>query len=297
MGSSQSHLYIKPLLFADCFKGSNLDIFKYQVFLTLKRKREEEEDHIINSAFGLNGVYTKKRAMDNTLSQDKEKRRKDRSVKKHDLVHTDLDGNEKVMTWKDSLWHTLYISNSPTRTNRQRKLFRQRFRLPYNDFLQLVEEVESNEMFARWCGKDAVGIDASPIKLLVLGFLRYTGRGFTFDDLEEATNISREVHRQFLHIFIEYGSTVLWEKHVVKTESQEDAEYNEKLFSMAGLPGCIGSTDGTVVALERCADWAQNKHKGFKLNKPSRNYNVTCNHSREFIGCTQDKKLFETILI
>ena len=55
----------------------------------------------------------------------------------------------------------------------------------------------------------------------------------------------------------------------------------------AGFPGCIDSVDGTHVMLERCADWDQNIHKGYKLSKPSCNYNVTCNHMREFIGCTK----------
>lgn len=51
--------------------------------------------------------------------------------------------------------------------------------------------------------KDAVGRDGSPLELLILGALRYLGRGWSFDDLEEATGISQEVHRRFFHLFIE----------------------------------------------------------------------------------------------
>ena len=59
--------------------------------------------------------------------------------------------------------------------------------------------------------------------------------------------------------------------------------YSKNLFKKTGFHGCIGSTYGTHVELEACTSWTSNEHKGFKLNKPSRNYNVTCNHSREML--------------
>ena len=56
-----------------------------------------------------------------------------------------------------------------------------------------------HESFRRWYPGtvNAGGNPASPIELLVLGTLRYLGRGFTFDDLEEVTLVSEEVHRIF----------------------------------------------------------------------------------------------------
>ena len=45
----------------------------------------------------------------------------------------------------------------------------------------------------------------NPISLLLLGSLRYIGRGWCFDDLEEATGISEEVHRVFFHQYILFG--------------------------------------------------------------------------------------------
>ena len=57
---------------------------------------------------------------------------------------------------------------------------------------------------------------------------------------------------------------------------------------MAGFPGCIGSSDGTHVLLEKCSGRVQNQHKGYKLNKnPSRNYNVSCNYMQQFLSCTR----------
>jgi hypothetical protein len=45
---------------------------------------------------------------------------------------------------------------------------------------------------------------SSLIELLVLGLLRYIGRGWTFDDIKEQTAISNEVHRLFFHTFIDF---------------------------------------------------------------------------------------------
>jgi hypothetical protein len=38
---------------------------------------------------------------------------------------------------------------------------------------------------------------------MLLGTLRYLGREWTFDDLEEAMLIDEETHRQFFHHFID----------------------------------------------------------------------------------------------
>ena len=169
-----------------------------------------------------------------------------------------------------SLWYSLYLQGPLTR-KRDLKLFRQRFRISYNDFKRLHNDLKSHDLFQRWCNTDCVGDKSVPLELLLLFFFRYVGRGFTFDDLEECTAISAETHRQFMLEFIQYGSSFLWDQYVIKTESSEDAAYNSCLFESAGFPGCIGSVDGTHVLLEKCPYWAQNKHKGYKLNKPSRN--------------------------
>ena len=46
--------------------------------------------------------------------------------------------------------------------------------------------------------------------VLVLGSLHYIGHGWTFDDIEEQTTISREMHRLFFHNFINFCSTSLY---------------------------------------------------------------------------------------
>ena len=90
--------------------------------------------------------------------------------------------------------------------------FRQRFRLPYESYLEFVEDAKEGNWFPRWMGTDTNGKESSPLEILILGAFRYLGRGFTFDDCEEGTAILQEVHRVFFHNFIEVGSTVLYDK-------------------------------------------------------------------------------------
>ena len=82
------------------------------------------------------------------------------------------------------------------------RLFRLRFRLPYKDFIALVDEMKDHAFFMRRRGSYCTGVTASDLHLLTLGALHYLGRGITFDDIEEDTAISRETHRSFMVQFL-----------------------------------------------------------------------------------------------
>ena len=208
-----------------------------------------------------------------------------RSVKKHDLIVRDADGSLRTLRPEDTNWYILYVLNPPS-NERMAKLFRLRFCIPYSSFLELSNDIENNVLFSRWTRTDAVGKSPSNMKLLLLGSLRYIGRGWTLDDIYEATGISINVNREFLKTFIEYGSSVLYKKYVSDPAIDIDVSEREKLFKLAGFDGCIGSCDATHIPMVRCAHWAQNLHKGYKLNFPARTYNVTCDHSRRILGST-----------
>ena len=96
------------------------------------------------------------------------------------------------------------------------KQFRLRFRIPYDEFLSLSDSIILHPIFERWTNCDAVGSSPSNIKLLVLGCLRYIGRAWTLDDIYEANGISIDTNRIFLKFFIEYGSTMLYQKWVLE---------------------------------------------------------------------------------
>ena len=99
--------------------------------------------------------------------------------------------------------------------------------MPHANFVELCDGIKESDLFLRWTsGKDATGKNSSPIELLLLGTLRYLGRGFTFDDCEENTAISEETHRVFFHVFITYGSTCLYNRYVSAPNSLEEAMHH-----------------------------------------------------------------------
>ena len=93
----------------------------------------------------------------------------------------------------------MYIEFPKLDSDRFHKVFRRRFRMPYNSFRELAAMAADSVIFDRWKpGKyDALGQESTPLPLLILCALRYIGRGWTFDDLSENTGISEEVIRVF----------------------------------------------------------------------------------------------------
>ena len=138
-----------------------------------------------------------------------------------------ISGVRRPMTPKLSNWWVGYIQDPNPECRHWSKLFRQRFRLPYEEFvklLRMMQDDDSNDIyFRRWkaAASSHLGVDqgssvvppprkVSPFELLLLGSLHYLGRGWTFDDLEESTYVSRGVHRCFFHQFCAWGAKVLY---------------------------------------------------------------------------------------
>ena len=75
---------------------------------------------------------------------------------------------------EDTLWCMLYVGNSPL-NERMLQQFRNRFRIPYESFLFLYDDITNHPCFAQWSRSDAVGVKPANIKLLLLGCMRYIG--------------------------------------------------------------------------------------------------------------------------
>ena len=264
-----------PLSLQDCLTNGQIDSVRY---ITYRRRLDKIHDFTHN-------CYDIKRKRCSSLEKFSPSRKRTRTVKRHKLLVRDNGGNIREILPTDTLWYLLYVANPP-RDKRLHKLFRLRFRMQYNSFLSLSYDIEHHDSFIKFSSKDCCGQGNTNIKLLILGALRYIGRGWTFDDISEANAISDDTNRVFLYSFIEYGSTILYKKWVLDQNITTRVAERESLFRSAGFNGCIGSSDATHVGMLACPQWAQTEHKGFKMNFPSRTYNVTVDHTRKVMATT-----------
>jgi hypothetical protein len=202
---------------------------------------------------------------------------------------TDEDGSKRPCLPRQTFWYSQYVLHPDLGDPHFHKIFRLRFRLPYEQFVELNERLESDSLFARWHTGNVnpwSRIETTPISLLLLTSLRYLGRGWTFDDLSENTSISQETIRVFFHSFIEFGSTVLYTQYIRSPTTCDEAKHHTSEYSMAGFPGAIGSTDATHIMLERVQYRLRQTHIGFKMSHTARTYNITVNHSRQILATT-----------
>ena len=177
-----------------------------------------------------------------------------RLLKRRRRIKTFIDPNTSLarpITPTLSHWWILYLEDPKVDDTQWNKQFRNRFRLPYNSFLDLLHQIDELENdpdvtdpFLRWRNNSKEDsskkkkVKVSPIPLLVLGSLRYLGRGWTFDDLEESTCIARDVHRVFFHKFVEFGAKFLYPRYVTLPFTLEELKECELEYQKAGFHGC-----------------------------------------------------------
>ena len=115
------------------------------------------------------------------------------------ILYRDINGVLKSMLPRETFWFRAYILSPNTSNKKFNTKFRNRFRMPHAEFIWLLSKVTTHHIFKRW---QRLQYNPHPLSLLLLGSLRYLGRGWCFHDLEEATGICEEVHRIFFHKFI-----------------------------------------------------------------------------------------------
>ena len=101
--------------------------------------------------------------------------------------------------------------------------------------------------------KDCIRNEPSDLRLLLMGALRYIGRSLAFNDTEEFSFISVEVHREFFCEFIDYISAYLRNKYVLQPASDTDVSVFEKVFAIVGFNDYIGSNDRAHTDLLSCS--------------------------------------------
>ena len=184
-----------PLTFWECYVDGKLDIARYFLY---RRRLEENEDAMAMVSEIYFKVKSKRKRKAETMSSSvcKKPRVHSRSVKRHRILFRKDDGTLEELKPKDTIWYRLYVA-SPPRNKRVHDLFRTRFRVPYSAYLTLLEDISNHPSFSEYHRCDCIGHRSTLLPLLILGSLRYLGRSWTFDDLEESTAISRESHRVF----------------------------------------------------------------------------------------------------
>ena len=144
--------------------------------------------------------------------------------------------------------------------------------------------VKKEQLFIRW---NRYNNGNNPrLGLLLLGVLRYLGRGWTYDDLEEATAISIHVHRCFIHQFLKFGRHVLYPKYVNYPKTSVEMRNHTQEYEVAGFHGAFGSMDACHIIIEKCSHRLKQNHIGGKSKQTCRSYNLTCNHRRQILHTT-----------
>jgi len=220
----------------------------------------------------------------NDVQMPKKKRAK-RSCKSLRPHHFDDHGQLQCLEPKKTLW-CLACATSEPECPKLREKFRVRFRLPHKEHLELLGRAKLDDRFARWQRCDAAGTPSSPIQLLLLGSLRHLGRGLMFDDLEEFAAMGEETHRQFFHVFVEFGRDILFPMHIKMPRTADEFATHMSEFTTGCLPGAGFSADATNVLLWRCTHNLKQAHIGFKDTHPARTHNLTCNHQRQMLHTT-----------
>jgi DDE superfamily endonuclease len=268
----------RPCSLLECMDNGILNSEKYLQYSARESEREERLLALQLKMIQSMG-YTKGRV---TYQRGK------RKYKALTPYYFDDDGTKVYLRPRQSSWYMMYVKSPSLDNEKFKKKFRRRFRMPYELYKRLVERIQAEDVFRRWHpqGRDAFGTKASPIELLLLGALRYLGRGLTFDDLEEYTAINEETHRQFFHVFIDYCSTTLYKEFVKMPTNAEEYEKSRRQYDIGGLTGAGFSTDATNVVMWRCSHNLRQANMGFKQSHPARTYNLTCNHNRRILHST-----------
>ncbi len=198
-----------------------------------------------------------------------------------------MDGPSEIIPPEELMWYCFYVRILFIHEDAKlQKAFCIRFCLPCQQFLELVEIVCMDELFVRWCGYKKNNKKVSPVELLVLGLLHYLSNGWTFNDCEESTAIDKDVRCTFFHVFIMFGSTVLYKKWVLTPVYLQEAWFNMKEYSKVGFPGCIGLSNCTHIVTDQCEYNLKNNHLGAKNSLTTRTFNSTCNHRRRILHTT-----------
>jgi len=236
-----------------CFDDADegrIDPMKYLLYVMSQHRELEERDNLIIIAACEAAAAAEAKSDEASAAPPRKRaRRREPQVLREETI-----GEMQQMKYTDTYWYKNYVQSPNLTNNKFKKKFRRRFRCRYDSFQKHLKEVKEHPLFQTWSehNRDCCGNKPAPIELLLLGVLRYLGRGWTLDDLEEATCIGEETHRRFLQVYIMWGATAFHEKYVRMPKDAQEAKEWSSEYERAGFPGCMSSGDATHVGMLRC---------------------------------------------
>jgi len=280
-----THCYMsqdeRPNSYSECYDdGENIDLLKFLQMLEKQSDLDRAERNVLLS--GLEGCDDDEL----TATTRTTTRTRTRRSKALTPCYFDDEGNVAHLKPREAVWFFLCVKLTLLEDKKFNIKFCRRFRMPHAQHVDLLDQVKIDPRFSRWMSCDCAGVLSSPIELMVLGALRHLGRGLAFDDLEEFTAINEETHRQFFHKFIDFGSTVLYNKYVRMPTAAAECHDHRHEFDMGGLTGAGFSTDATNAIMWRCSHHLKQANMGFKQSHPARSYNMCVNHRRQMLHST-----------
>ena len=187
----------------------------------------------------------------------------------------------------ESEWYRRYVSGVGWFQQKKHfQQFRRRFRMPYTEFKGLVTLAREQQWFPHYERVNACKQPGIPLDLFILGSLRYLGRGWTFDDIAEATGVSEESHRIFFALFVKACRKYLYPMWVKRPITEEEVKDHMSEFKAAAFDGCIGSADVTHIIMEKCYARLKNQNTGPKDSHTTRAYQLVVNHRRQILAST-----------
>lgn len=187
----------------------------------------------------------------------------------------------------ESEWYRRYVSGVGWFKHKKHfQQFRRRFRMPYREFQGLVVLAREQQWFPHYERPNAAKQPGIPLDLFILGSLRYLGRGWTFDDIAEATGVSEESHRIFFSKFVKACRKHLYPMWVKRPVTEEEVKDHMSEFKAAAFDGCIGSADVTHIIMEKCCARLKNQNLGPKDSHTTRAFQLVVNHRRQILAST-----------
>ena len=168
-------------------------------------------------------------------------------------------------------------------TKMQRR-FRNRFRVPFSMFEEMVLECKDALIFGR---------TQIPVEFKLLGCLRVLGRGAYCDDVAEILDCGKTTVNDMFKAFVKKYSDAYYDKYVYVPEGEEMEKVMSDYAKM-GFPGCVGSMDVTHLMWKQCPSSLRHVCTG-RYHAPSVAFQMVCAHtrrihhvSRPFYGATND---------